>query len=969
MCSLLLKKAMDIGTVLGAMRCLCANNSIFDPLCKQCKYLKNPKSKVKLLEKKLKLLIARGQDVENKLNEESICVGRKPKAEVNLWVEDVKTMACSINIVELSEDRCLRECFPNYISRIKLGKLVEKKIYEIDELLKQQENFLESSLVSTVPRRGWIFPERTMIGNSSRWVLEKTWNYLMDKNIGIVGIYGMGGVGKTTTAIEINNRLLREKTLFDHVIWVTASKESSIQKLQKDIAESVDLRFEENDDEMKRAAKLLEILSRKARFLLIIDDLWEGFPVESIGIPNPAKEKICKIIITTRSLSVCHQMETDKEVEVRMLLEEEGWELFKHKVGAEVFSCPDIEHHGKSIARECGGLPLAIITVGRALRKESDPAKWQDALGELRSSMVRFTNMENLVLSRLKFSYERLSEMTKSCFLYCALYPKDHFMETEELLNYWMWEELLLGYDSSVRSMRQLGRSILRELKDASMLESVNGSGSNNEYVKMHDLIREMAINLTRETSMVQSGLGMDRPPSVENWSSQVRRVSLMRNDLRTLDCVPQCPALGTLLLQYNSLNKEIHPDFFGQMNMLRFLDLSFTGILKLPQSFSNLKNLRVLLLRSCWNLKFLPTLAHFTCLMVLDLAYTSIKSTPEGMQRLSNLRHLDLSYSSIEDFPTDALYEYTLLGNLLVMGTQIFSPDKLKSLNLETLETNFRSLKEFGLYIRSGKWQYLESFKFCIGFPPSLVNMQKNGIGLFGVAISPGNGGGVWRFMHELVIHKCTNLTQLPEYIASSSHELRSCKIQYCNDMQWIFAGRNRFPKLERLVIEGLKNLTKLCKGVMPEGLLINLKILHVSACDKMISLIPAQMGRQLKTLEEIQVENCENIRVIFAADEEDDEITEVCDSEMVLPGLKKMKLTSLPQLMGICNNHITCDSLSLVEVRYCQMLEGLALSVGGSSLLSSVILSYGNGTWSKHTKRYQDDKDYQDIGSSSRS
>lgn len=70
---------------------------------------------------------------------------------------------------------------------------------------------------------------------------------------------------------------MRESTVFDNVIWVTASKDSNVQKLQKDIGRAVGLSFDDEDDEMARAAQLLDALMRRRRFLLIIDDLWEAF--------------------------------------------------------------------------------------------------------------------------------------------------------------------------------------------------------------------------------------------------------------------------------------------------------------------------------------------------------------------------------------------------------------------------------------------------------------------------------------------------------------------------------------------------------------------------------------------------------------------------------------------------------------------------------------------------------------------
>lgn len=81
---------------------------------------------------------------------------------------------------------------------------------------------------------------------------------------------------------------MRESTIFDNVILVTASNDSNVQKLQKDIARAVGLSFDDEENEMKRSAQLPEVLMRRRRFLLIIDDMSEAFPLEVIGIDMTA---------------------------------------------------------------------------------------------------------------------------------------------------------------------------------------------------------------------------------------------------------------------------------------------------------------------------------------------------------------------------------------------------------------------------------------------------------------------------------------------------------------------------------------------------------------------------------------------------------------------------------------------------------------------------------------------------------
>ncbi|CAA2980627.1 disease resistance RPS2-like [Olea europaea subsp. europaea] len=112
-------------------------------------------------------------------------------------------------------------------------------------------------------------------------------------------------------------------------------------------------------------------------------------------------------------------METVQEIEVHKLSMEEAWDLFQQKVGGEVLSSPRIRDLAKDVVNECSGLPLALITVGRALRKENNIRQWQAALSELRNSTANIEGMENQVFARLRFSYDRLMDDIVSSFLFC----------------------------------------------------------------------------------------------------------------------------------------------------------------------------------------------------------------------------------------------------------------------------------------------------------------------------------------------------------------------------------------------------------------------------------------------------------------------------------------------------------------------------------------------------------------------
>ncbi|KAL2466356.1 Disease resistance protein [Abeliophyllum distichum] len=959
------------GAIARTVQLFCGQCCSNDSISEQCSYLRNPQAVLLILDEKLKFLTAREADLKTRLHVEKVLRGMDPTAEVILWLENVQKMK---NIMasleqEIQDNKsCLCGCFPNYYRRLKLGNSVTKKIHEVHKLL-DDNKISDRSLVNMVLERGKTLPGTTLVGETAKRILLRTQEYLMDENIGIIGIYGMGGVGKTSIIKEINNQLLRKNALFDNVIWVTASKDSNLEKLQKDIAKVIGLCFDDEDSELTRASELYEALRRRSRFLLIIDDLWEAYSLENIGIPNPTIVNGCKLLITTRSSNVCRCMETVKEIEVHVLSTEEAWNLFEQKVGEEVLSSPRMRDLAMDVAKECAGLPLALITVGRALRKEKNIRQWQAALSELRNSTANIEGVENQVFARLRFSYDRLKDdMTRSCFLYCALYPEDHIIEKEELIKYWLWDGLLGSFGSQIVKMR-LGNMILNELKSACMLEGVYQDGHSDVYVKMHDVIRDMVIALTRVNSsfMIKAGLSLQVPPVENEWPPNLERVSLMRNDLNCLSREPRCPKLCTLLLQYNSINKGIHPNFFHHMQNLKVLNLSYTGIYSLPESLSNLENLHALLLCSCWNLSYVPTLAKLKELRVLDLSYTSIEHMPDGMNMLVNLQHLNLSYTKAFEIPILLLPRYKFLESLFIIGVWQFSlgpvfVDVLANCSsLAVLEANFSSMQELDKYIASGHWNMLENFRFFIGYPPASTRMGNDCVGFYGVEHIYERLSPAWlpgRIL-ELEIHECPGITHLPVFITAAASRLQHCKIRYCDEMEWIITAEwSTFPNLEWLEIEGLCKLHQLSKGITPAGTLASLKILHVTACNDLRTLLPFDLVLQLINLEEIAVQNCETIVDIIAEGEEDQRVTEINNAEIVLPRLQKLKLSSLPELKHIVNGIMTCDSLSSIEVYKCDELKMLPFFVEiRQQLLHSLKQIKGSkGWWKALTRNHKD-------------
>ena len=245
----------------------------------------------------------------------------------------------------------------------------------------------------------------------------------------------------------------------------------------------------------------------------------------------------------------------------------------------------------EKVVRKCQGLPLALKAVGRALKGQSKN-EWKLASKNLKKSQSR--HMENVddrsnPYACLKLSYDYLkSKETKLCFLLCCLFPEDYSIPIEDLTRY------AVGYGlhkdaESIEDTREQVYAEMKALKDRCMLLGTESE----ENVKMHDLFREVAIDIaTKEYGfMVSAGNGWK---SVNN---SVTTISLMGNKLAELPEGLVCPQLKVLLLELDD-DLNVPERFFEGMKAIEVLSQK-GGCLSL-QSLQSSTNLQSLLFRRC---------------------------------------------------------------------------------------------------------------------------------------------------------------------------------------------------------------------------------------------------------------------------------------------------------------------------------------------------------------------------------
>ncbi|TXG69234.1 hypothetical protein EZV62_004169 [Acer yangbiense] len=785
--------------------------------------------------------------------------------EVKGWFKRVQLKLNEVDGIlrkgdEEIQQKCLGSCCPIHCcTTYKLGKQVIKEIDAVKEL---KENGSSLVVADKVPPPMIVeMPMDKTVGMDS--MFDEVWKCVENHEARIIGLYGMGGVGKTTLLKKLNNRFMETSHNFDVVIWVVVSKEVKLDKIQETILNKIGILKETwiDKSEEERAAQILDRLRNK-RFVLLLDDLWGRLELSKLGVSCSNNQNGYKIVFTTRSREVCDKMEANAKFKLNGLSKKDALNLFRQKVGEDVLnSHHEIPKLAEIVAEECAGLPLALVTIGRAMASRMMPEDWRYAIKVLKSYPSRFPEMGKEVFPTLRFSYDSLSDDTlRNCFLYCSIFPEDHNISNRELIELWIGEGFLDDFDN-MYDAQERGRFIINSLKLACLLEgSLDERTSYEEdHVKMHDVLRDMAHWLAREHGneiLVKEHVGLINSQGIGKWK-EVIRVSLYGDSTEFLIETPvDCPRLqtifvtgskflttlpGTLFQSIHTLtvlnlsnNKQLRelPIEIGALISLRYLNLSKTRVRNLPIEVKNLTQLRILLLDRMVSKQVVILQGVISSLSSLEI-YKSIeyftqckmdmKLITEELECLEKITDIGLTFSSVS--PVLKFMSSSPKLQNCITQLSIHKCEELRSLDIccstmrrmEHLET-----------LSISDCRYLREVKICFENGERMQRSEPN----------------CFRNLQILNIWKCGILENLSWL--RYTPRLRFLYVMECKSLEeiiaWDFAGSSEieedvevFSNLEEVSLQFLPKLKSICQRAMPFPSLRDIEVRGCSSLRKL--------------------------------------------------------------------------------------------------------------------------------------
>ncbi|XP_028408749.1 apoptotic protease-activating factor 1-like isoform X2 [Dendronephthya gigantea] len=312
----------------------------------------------------------------------------------------------------------------------------------------------------------------------------------------IIGIRGMGGLGKTVLAQAIAWKVAMTR----QVIWLDIGQTPDCLALINTLVKALGGSMSFSD--ISSAQSWIRANTVNKDCLVVLDDVWN---VDDAGVFDYLSGK-CQLLITTRDSDVVRGLKASALYELQTMAQ--------NKSRALLYQSAQVTDDEKSmfstrmqaivveLLEQCRGLPLALSLVGSNLIDSRAEQDWQDVLDdlkdanleELRSFFPKDSYPYDNLLAAINVSFERLEESHRERFLDFAIFPEDTDIPSDILELFWS------SADSGKRTCNaRMGRRILTVLEKKSLIQKGPALHGKNSY-RVHDLLLDFARGKLRDT-------------------------------------------------------------------------------------------------------------------------------------------------------------------------------------------------------------------------------------------------------------------------------------------------------------------------------------------------------------------------------------------------------------------------------------------------------------------------------------
>ncbi|KAB2598623.1 TMV resistance protein N-like [Pyrus ussuriensis x Pyrus communis] len=741
-------------------------------------------------------------------------------------------------------------------------------------------------------------------------------------DVRIVGIWGMGGLGKTTAASAVYHEIARE---FEACCFLENVKEGFKNNgklhMQTQLLASIsNNKVVSSDISNKGFEAMLKSLGQR-KVLIVVDDVDKLDQIDALLGKQHSFGGGSRIIMTTRDSTLLS--EADATYKPEIFSDSEALELFRKHAFRTIQPTRNYGQLSRRVIQYAQGLPLALKVLGAHLHNKT-VRQWEDVLEKIRKIPQRGIH------DVLKTSFDGLDETEKKIFLDIACFfkgvKKDYATAILDSFGFYPHDGIGVLIDRALISVSEWGKLEMHDLleemgREIVRQEFIEEPGRRSRLWSYEDVRHVLTQNTATEAV---EGIILDSAIFKEGCSNTEAFVSMTK--LRLLMIRDGAYTYTQYFDEYGFVSKV---SFDSQTSSEAEDELAFGDSFDhqaphdcfIKRWIADLKfqcsQLRCLIWRGC-PLKSWPSNFQFKNLVNLDMSNSCIEQLWKGAEPLEKLKFINLSHcqylKKTPDFTKATSLEELNLEGCTSLSEVDLSISALKNLAILNLR-DCKQLKSLPSIIHMGSLQPLD-LSSCSNlemFPEISEVMKKlSKLYLDGTAIKelPSSINKLTG-LTILDLRGCRELKSLPSSIHMGS--LQTFKLSGCSNLEKFPDSSDVMENLSELYLDG----TAIKELPLSINKLTGLTVLDLSGFQELKSL-PSSI--QMGSLQTLRLSGCTNF-------EKFPDISDVMEklSQLYLDG------TAIKELPSSINK---LTGLTVLDLRGCRELKSLPSSIHMGSL-----------------------------------